>query len=256
MTAHRLAAPQRSRLSDQLVESIVEAIAAGHYPVGSTLPSEAELADTAKVSRLTVREAVKSLQARGVVRVEQGRGTFVNPPSEWSALDPVLLAARSTDEAERKAIARRLLEARRLVEVGVAELAATRREEKHLEAMAAAIERMEEAHVAGDIDSFVDADIDFHSEIMKAAGNAFVAVLFEPIRHLVHESRRHTSSFEHARAHAIKAHKRILRAISAETVTSARNAMRQHLEETEADVVNSPTPPEKLRPQGPELIDR
>jgi GntR family transcriptional regulator, transcriptional repressor for pyruvate dehydrogenase complex len=236
MTTNPVSAPQRKRLSDQLVEALIEAIAAGDYQVGAALPSEAELADMAKVSRLTVREAVKSLQARGLVRVEQGRGTFVNPPASWSALDAIVIVARSSNQAERTAITKRLIEARRLVEVGVAELAASRREQAHLEAMAEAIARAEAAHAAGDIDLFVDADLNFHNEIMKAAGNPFVAALFEPIRHLVHESRRHTSSFDEARGHAVRAHKRILRAISSGTATAARNAMRQHLEETEADL--------------------
>ena len=190
----------------------------------------------AGVSRLTVREAVKSLQARGVLRVEQGRGTFVKQPSSWSPLDRVLIAAHSTDDAARVGLTRKLIEARRLVEVGVAELAAARRDDSDLVTMAAAIERMEAAQAAGEVDAFVDADIDFHDAIMKAAGNTFVAALFEPIRHLVYESRRHTSSFDEARDHALKAHKRILRAIKSRAPTSARNSMRGHLEETESDL--------------------
>src|ERR687891_2273664 len=108
MTNNRLEVPQRRRLSDQLVESVVAAIVAGEYPPGSVLPSEAQLARMAGVSRLTVREAVKSLQARGVLRVEQGRGTFVNQPSSWSPLDRVLIAAHSTDDAARVGLTRKL----------------------------------------------------------------------------------------------------------------------------------------------------
>jgi GntR family transcriptional regulator, transcriptional repressor for pyruvate dehydrogenase complex len=236
MANERLAIPQRRRLSDQLVESLVAAIVDGVYPPGSTMPSEGELASMAKVSRLTVREAVKSLQGRGVLRVEQGRGTFVNSPSSWTVLDPILMAAYSTKDAERTALTKKLIEARRLVEVGVAELAATRRDEADLVTMGAAIKRMEAAQSTGEVDAFVEADIDFHDAILNAAGNAFVAALFEPIRHLVYESRRHTSSFEEARGHAIKAHKRIFRAIRSGAEGSARNSMRHHLEETEADL--------------------
>ena len=112
----------RQPLADQLVAGLLESIVAGEYPPGSPLPSEDELADMAGVSRLTVREAVKSLQAKGVVRIHRGRGTFVNPSSEWSPFDPMLLAARSQEDG--KAVWRGLLETRRLVEEGVARLAA------------------------------------------------------------------------------------------------------------------------------------
>jgi GntR family transcriptional regulator, transcriptional repressor for pyruvate dehydrogenase complex len=227
-------AMSRRHLSDQVVEALIEAIVNGRYGPDEALPSEAELAALTSVSRLTIREAVKALQARGVVRVEQGRGTFVNPPSRWSQLDPLLLAARSI--RERVDVTMRVLEARRLVEVSVAEIAAARRTDSDLDAMEAALERMEEAQAAGDVDSFVDADIHFHNAIMRAAGNAIVTALFEPIGHLVYETRRHTSSFPEARVHAIAAHRKVLRGIRSQSATSARNAMRRHLEQTEADL--------------------
>src|ERR1051326_4248111 len=87
-------APVRRGLADQLVEHLVAAILRGDHPPDSRLPPEDRLAELFKVSRLTVREAVKELRHKGVVRVEQGRGTFVNPATRWTQLDPALLMAR------------------------------------------------------------------------------------------------------------------------------------------------------------------
>src|SRR5439155_27392095 len=117
-------APVRRGLADQLVEHLVAAILRGDHPPDSQLPPEDRLADLFKVSRLTVREAVKALRLKGVVRVEQGRGTFVNQQSRWSPLDPDLLMARASSAEGTSDLATKLTEARRPVEVGVAGVAA------------------------------------------------------------------------------------------------------------------------------------
>ena len=118
---------RRPSLAEGLADDMVNDIVAGRYQANTPLPSETELAEQSGVSRLTVREAVKALAAKQVVRVEHGRGTFVNPSSSWSVLDPVLLIARSSQNADQLALPRKLIEARRVVEVAVAELAAERR---------------------------------------------------------------------------------------------------------------------------------
>jgi GntR family transcriptional regulator, transcriptional repressor for pyruvate dehydrogenase complex len=228
-------AANRRRLSDRLAQELIAAIVSGDYPPRSLLPTETQLAGMTGVSRLTVREAVKSLQDRGVVRVEQGRGTFVNPPSEWSPFDPMLLAVRSADQPAF--LSEKLLEARRVVEVGVCELAATRRSAQDLAALEAANAAIEEAEGQNDVDHFVEGDIAFHQAIMDAAGNAFLAALFEPIRELLYQARRQTSSFPEARKHALAAHRRILRALRSRSTRAARDAMHDHLIETEKDLV-------------------
>src|SRR2546429_8609026 len=116
----RYPAPVRRGLADHLVEHLVAAILRGDHPPDSRLPPGDRLAELFKVSRLTVREAVKALRGKGVVRVEQGRGTFVNQPDRWSPLDPDLLMARVGSAEGTRDLAVKLTEARRLVEVGVA----------------------------------------------------------------------------------------------------------------------------------------
>jgi DNA-binding FadR family transcriptional regulator len=169
-------APVRRGLADQLVEQLLAAVLDGHYPPGSMLPPELEIARMAGVSRLTVREAVKALKAKGVFRVEQGRGTFVNLPEEWSPLDSTLLAARANQEGTRDFLSS-VLEARRLVELGTAELAAQRRTDEDLAAIGSALESMHEAQRSSDVKAFVDADIRFHRAVMDAAGNPLISVV-------------------------------------------------------------------------------
>lgn len=227
-------APVRRGLADQLVERLVEAVARGDYPPDSRLPPEADLAEQCDVSRLTLREAIKSLRSKGVVRVEQGRGTFVNPRAKWSPLDPSLLSARLSHASDAADLAWQLTEARRLVELGVAELAAVRHSPADLAALRSAVERMERADAEDDIDAFAAADIDFHNALNAAAGNMFLAALFEPIEVLVRLVRRETSAVVSLRTAGVRLHAGIIDAVASRSTEAAREAMIEHFRNTDA----------------------
>ncbi|WP_196842582.1 MULTISPECIES: FadR/GntR family transcriptional regulator [unclassified Cryobacterium] len=103
----------RTSLIDDLVESLLDRILRGVFAAHEPLPPEAVLAEEAGVSRLTAREAIKSLQAQKIVYVRRGLGTFVNPPSGWSSLEAILrAAARDLGSSE---VPLRLLWVRRMV---------------------------------------------------------------------------------------------------------------------------------------------
>lgn len=220
------------RLHDQVVARLMAAVATGEYATGSRLPPEAVLAERAGVSRLTLREAVKVLRDKGVLRVEQGRGTFVNPPAEWSTLDPSLLASRFALEGRSAAVAQQITETRRIVEVGAAELAAHRRVESHLRLLRDTVARMQDAHERDDVQGFSAADVDFHDGVMLAAANPFLSALLQPLKALLREVRLHTSLTADMRATAVAAHTGILDAIAAGDQVGARRAMTEHMAET------------------------
>src|SRR6266536_6093267 len=100
----------RQSLSDDLAEQLLQAGIDGRYHPDALLPPEAELAEEAGMSRLTAREAVKTLRAKGVLRVEPGRGTFVNAPSRWTDLAALLHHAVATGGAADGVVPRRLIE--------------------------------------------------------------------------------------------------------------------------------------------------
>ena len=226
----------RRALAEHLADELVNDILSGTYPPHAPLPSETELAERTGVSRLTVREAIKALAAKSVVRVEQGRGTFVNPSDRWSVLDPVLLIARSSQGEDRLALPRKLIEARRVVEVAVAELAAERRSALDLEHMETALAAMRAAAAAHDTATFVAADIAFHQQVLDAAGNTFLASLFDPLSRILQLTRHQTSAHAPVREHAIEHHQRILDAVRRGTPTTAGRMMRDHMKQTEQDM--------------------
>jgi DNA-binding FadR family transcriptional regulator len=215
--------------ADALLGSVLD----GTFPPGSSLPSEAELAGRFAVSRLTVREAIRSLASTQVIRVQQGRSSVINPIERWSALDPRLLRARGQASGEPLRLPKRLLEARRVIEVAIAEMAAERRNEDHLQRAAAAIATMQEAHDSGDVPRFVEADLAFHQVLFEAADNAFLEALVQPLSSVIRDLREETSSASATREHAIDFHGRILRRVTDRDAEGAREDMREHLTLTE-----------------------
>ena len=226
----------RQGRAEVVAEQLLDLVLDGTFPVGGVLPSEAELATRFGVSRLTVREAIRSLASTRVIHVRQGRSSVVNPTAEWSPLDGRLLAARGRLEGDPLLLPMRLLEARRAVEIAIAELAAQRRRDSHLERLAAWHDAMERAHAGGDAAGASEADLAFHGLLFEAADNVFLEALFEPLASVLATLRRNTSSVPEIRRHALACHAAILRAVVAGDAVAAGEAMRAHLVQTEADV--------------------
>ena len=223
----------RITLADSVFANLLERILSGELPPQSSLPAEAELAKSADVSRLTVREALKTLQAQNIVTVRRGLGTFVNHPEEWTGLEAILrAAARGTgiDEAALK-----LLEVRRIMETGAAELAARHAAPEHFSAMEKAIADLETAHQAGDLDAVTLADLAFHNVVFKASANPFLPALLGQLGHLLYTTRRETSAFPEVQRHALEHHRLVLAAIATGEPETARKAMDEHINQTYDD---------------------
>jgi GntR family transcriptional repressor for pyruvate dehydrogenase complex len=226
----------RETLADDLAGRLLQEIIDGHHGPDALLPPEAEIADDASVSRLTVREAVKTLRAKNVLRVERGRGTYVNPSSRWTDLDALVRAATAQLPAAGGLVPRRLIEARRVIEVGAAELAATHRTDADVATLEAETAKMRAAAALHDLEAFVAADMAFHTAVLDAAGNVFLGALLEPLGQLLVEARRQTSAYAEIRRHAIEHHEAVLDAIRAGSPERAGLAMRAHMDQTERDL--------------------
>jgi GntR family transcriptional regulator, transcriptional repressor for pyruvate dehydrogenase complex len=228
-----VASARRAGLADRLAERLLDEIVAGVYPAGTRLPPEPVLAERAGVSRLTLREAIKDLRQRGVLRVQQGRGTFVNAPTAWVPFDNTVLNARAALEPGYE-LAHELTELRRIVERGIAELAAVRRSEADLDRMATAVDAMRSAWAAHDLDAFSSADVDFHDALLRAAGNSFALTLFHSVDGALRSVRRRTVEDNSELAgRAIEFHTKIMHAVRRKARRAAGALMDEHLQETE-----------------------
>ncbi|MHA7263524.1 FadR/GntR family transcriptional regulator [Arthrobacter sp. TMN-37] len=223
----------RRPLAETVFEDLLQRVIEGVYPPHTALPAEAELARAADVSRLTVREALKTLQAQNIVKVRRGLGTFVNPPALWTNLEAIVRAA--SHEAGSSDVALRLLEVRRMVETGAAELAARHATDDDLQRMAAAVDALVAAHAAEDLDAVTTADLDFHDAVLRASANPFVPVIVGPLGQLLYAMRRETSAFREVQKHAIRHHTLVLDTIRSGDPEAARRAMEAHINQTYDD---------------------
>ncbi|WP_022868727.1 FadR/GntR family transcriptional regulator [Schaalia vaccimaxillae] len=227
----------RTDLVGQVVDVIIDRIATGTYLEGDALPGEVDLSQDLEVSRLTVREAVKILRDRGVLNVIQGRGTFVAPRHRWTDLESLvyLTAAESSD----RTVGLRLVELRRMIEVGAAGLAARNRTDAHLSALDEAFNAMQEAGDINDVDAVVKFDLEFHRQILLASANPFIPAAFAPLEGALRGSRVVTASHPKVRSRAQEHHRLILKAIRSQDEEGAKDAMRAHMTQTRLDLLAS-----------------
>ncbi|NVM93749.1 FadR/GntR family transcriptional regulator [Arthrobacter wenxiniae] len=224
----------RKSLTEMVADDLLDRIVAGEFPPDALVPGELELSSQHDVSRMTVREAMKTLEAQRILRVERGRGTFVNPLRSWGSLHAVLRAVSEGEDDD--AVAIQLIELRRMLETGACELAATRISATDLDLLAGQVEQMRAAHTANDVTAFVESDLAFHDIILHASGNIFVAVLFEPLHRILESRRAETSRVPEIQANAIAMHESILEALAAREPEPARVAMDNHMTQTREDL--------------------
>lgn len=232
----------RRTLVDDLVDGLLADILDGKLQPHQAIPPEADIAKAYDVSRLTVREALKALRAQNILYVKAGRGTFVNPSDNWTGLDAIFKAASHGTGAEQVSVG--LIEMRRLVETGAAELAARRHSPEHAELMRKCIADMKRCHDSGDLDGFVAADIGFHDAVLKASGNLFIRALFAQLGQLLYVTRRETSAVEEIQLHAIEYHQQVMDSILGGNPEMARRSMDEHMDQTYRDYeryVHKPT---------------
>lgn len=157
---------QRSTLTDQAAEVLLRRIGNKEWLIGSKIPGENALAPELGIGRSTVREAIRKLVGQGVLVSRQGKGVFVTSyeaSEDWS-------------EVLAKAGIVEVIEGRMAIESEAAALAAERYTEFDLEAMRFALDMRKAAKT---IDSFVDADNEFHRCVVRASQNGILLEIFD-----------------------------------------------------------------------------
>ena len=224
----------RERLYEQVAGRIQDFIVQGGLMPGDRLPPERELARQLGVSRTVIREAIKALQERGLVRVLTGSGTYVSRVAPDVVAQSISLFMRAHPCPFSD-----LLEIRRLLEVEIAGLAAERGGEEDLRVLESALQEMEEAspHVresAEGLERFVQADMLFHQALARATKNSLLPILLMPITDLLLEFRRRASMPAGAPESAIRFHRAILDRMRQHDGAGCQEIMREHMREAEA----------------------
>src|SRR4051794_36951465 len=149
-----------ARFASVVVEELAEAIVSGSLAEGDVLPTEPVLCEQFGFSRTVIREALKMLEERGLVRVEQGRGTTVQPRDGWNLLDPTVLAIALAHDDDMSLL-ENLVAVRAVLEREMAVAAASRLAPEELAALAENIAGMRASYDT--YEEFRAHDLAFHA---------------------------------------------------------------------------------------------
>jgi DNA-binding FadR family transcriptional regulator len=212
---------------EQVAEELRTRVVAGTLPPGSRLPNEAVLAREFGVSRPTVREALRSLAAQDLIRTAKGAGggSFVTLPSVEHVSSflhsSITLMADANDVSLED-----LLEARELIEVPAARLAAERRRDDELERLQETIP--DEPLRLGPDQQFV-YNQDFHSVVIECCGNALLTIASQPIFGVLQRNLARTTLGARFHRAINDQHRTIAAAIEAGDAEAAGAEMHAHL---------------------------
>lgn len=204
----------------------MERIVGGEYAPGSVLPTEPQLGAEFQVSRSVVREAIKVLTEKGLVRIDRGNGTLVADTADWRSFDPMVLAARLRGP-DGLDVLRELFVLRRSVEPELASMAARNADDQSLVKLSLKVDELNRR--VNSPDEYPAADLAFHDAIaeMSAIGLAqdFFKVISEPLM----VSRTLTNRIPGGLEHAHRDHLDIFSRIRDRDEEGARAAMRRHI---------------------------
>ncbi|MFQ5848306.1 MAG: FadR/GntR family transcriptional regulator [Candidatus Methylomirabilales bacterium] len=225
---------KKTRVYQDIVAQVKDLIADGKLRPGDQLPSERELSEMFKVSRASVREAIRALESLGFIEIRQGEGTYIASSVE------TLLASVTSTLLQEADLLMQVFEARKILEPAIAALAAERATAEEVAELEEILK--EQAQEIAQAETGVEADTRFHSALAEAAKNEVLLRLNEAIVDHLRETRERSLHTEGRPPRSLAGHREILGAIRDKDPANAREAMLIHLETIEHNVLKSPAP--------------
>jgi len=225
---------EKKRAYEDIVQQVLVLIEEGKLKRGDQLPSERELTEAFKVSRTTVREAIRTLESMKLLQCRQGNGTFVLASSEEAMIQPLAAALFN-----KKDDIRDIFYIRKIIEPHVAELAAENATPQEIEEMERILRKQEECIGRGE--NIIETDSAFHNLMVKATKNRVMERLIVVLIDLLKKSREKylTEDENDERAtRSLEGHHRVLSAVKNGDGDTARKSMLQHLEDIEGIIFN------------------
>lgn len=222
MTNEILTPVIRTTLTADICRQMVTHLIRGVWGEGEKIPAERDLCQQLGVGRASLREALKALEIMGMIETRLGDGTYVCKRSDFFSR-PLLWAIASGSEAD----VRELVEARILIEVELAGMAAERAKPPDIRQLTELLAQME--HSRTDPQEFVQADVNFHLAMARAASNGILMNALHLIRNLLQQWILSAVAVKGVPDKACAQHKRLLLAIKNRDSATARKEMRKHL---------------------------
>jgi GntR family transcriptional repressor for pyruvate dehydrogenase complex len=217
---------KRRTLTSQAIEYVLDLMKSGKVKPGERLPTEGELIATLGVSRTCIREAIKSLESLRLISVRPKIGAIVLEPSPAAMFSAEHLSAMAYRQQTDT-----LLEFRKILETGVAPIAAAKATSDNLAAMKLALDQHKHALETDGI--VYAADIAFHKAIAAASKNDIAIMVLEMISEPLLEQRKMTNGVPGSAEAGLRDHLRIYKAIAEHDQEKARAEMRVHMQTAE-----------------------
>lgn len=223
-------AVKKTKVYEKVAEQIQRLIRDGLLKPGDKLPPERELAETFQVSRSSLRDAIRVLELMGMVEARQGEGTVVREPSGEAVASPLTAAL-----LQQREFVSELLELRGMIEPTLAARAATHADADDLTHLEDILRRQKEKVDGGEL--AIEEDSEFHYSIARASNNKVVLRVVDVFMDLLRESRKQALQVEGRLQKSLASHQQILAAIARHDAAAAEKAMRRHIQEIEAIVM-------------------
>jgi GntR family transcriptional regulator, transcriptional repressor for pyruvate dehydrogenase complex len=221
---------RRNKVYEEVAKQIERLILKKLQP-GDKLPSERELAETLRVSRSSIRDAIRGLELMGLVEPRQGAGTIVREISAEALANPFANALK-----RRQELVSELLDFRKMLEPPLAARAASRASVDEISEMEEILLRQQQKHSRGE--PAVAEDAEFHYSIALASGNSVVLKVLDILMDLLRDTRERSLQVRGRPEKSLAGHRRILAAIKRHDAEAAKAAMRRHIEDVEEIVLD------------------
>jgi GntR family transcriptional repressor for pyruvate dehydrogenase complex len=219
---------RRLKVADAVAAQLSRLIDGDEYRPGERLPPERELSEQFGVGRSSMREALRSLEADGLVRIEHGIGVFVADKSKRRLGDVGVLMAGDFTVPE-------LFEVRLPLERDAAGLAARRITSQEIDDLHQILERCADPKISDS--AFIRLDAELHRGIVKATKNALLSTVMANLEPLFFTYSHHVIALPDRRARAHEGHLKIVDAVAGRRVRDARAAAVDHIRDVERDIV-------------------
>ncbi len=227
--AAQLEAIRKNRVYEAVAKRIERLIVEEMKP-GDKLPPERQLAESFNVSRSSIRDAIRTLEAMGLVEPRQGAGTVIRELSHDSVVTPI-----SSVLLRKRQMVSELLDVRKIIEPPLAARAAQHATAEELAEMEAILRRQGEKVARGEL--AVEEDTEFHYSIALAADNSVVLKLLDVLMDLLRDTRERSLQVAGRLQKSFSGHQRILAALKRRDAAAAEKAMRQHIRDIEEIVL-------------------
>ena len=217
----------RAGITELVVQRIKDLLERGELKAGSRLPPERELADMLHISRPSLRTALKALSVMGIIRAKPGAGTYIADSLPEVFTEPMHFMTLINNTSDEE-----LFEARRIIESGLAELAAERASEEDIKVLNAEIEGMR-ANL-DDPENYLKHDVRFHQAIARAANNKLMSGVMDTVAQLLFHLRRQTIAHASDLDEAIDWHVKIVETMKKHDPKRAKEMLSSHLRASQA----------------------